>query len=100
MKRPFLRGIARAKQQTTKAAQGMKAKQRIRYIDTPTELVAVVQKRGWAGKWKDTPVREIVNKKQALRALRVQEANTTGNTAGVDFDDTAGFGDRFKKFAK
>jgi hypothetical protein len=77
------------------------AKQRIRYVETPKSLVAIVQKQSF-GKWKDTAIRETVDKARAAQVVRIKEAQAHGNTAGfgAEFDDTAGFGDRFKKAMK
>lgn len=70
-------------------------KRRIRWIDRPGKLVAQVEeKRGL--RWLPTEVVEEIDLRVAAAAMAIHDRRN-GNTAG---DDTAGFGDRLKRFAK
>jgi len=75
--------------------------QRIRYVESPGTLTAIHEKRSFWGGWKPTGIREHIDMKRAEAAMREVDKRT-GNTAGYagGYDDTAGFGDRLKKFGK
>lgn len=76
----------------------MTVKTRIRYVEQPGVLLAIVQqKRGLFGPWRDTKVVERIDMRRVEQSVRAVDAKN-GNTAG--WDDTAGFGDRLKKVAR
>ena len=76
----------------------MRTKRRIRYVEQPGVLLAIVQeKHGLFGQFKDTGEVHRIDMRRVEKAVKaVDEKN--GNTAG--WDDTAGFGDRLKRAAR
>jgi hypothetical protein len=69
-------------------------RQRIKYTEQGKLLIAEVEQRKGL-RWHPTTVREVVDLNLAAKALSVHDARY-----GVDDDDTSGFGDRVKSFAK
>lgn len=81
-------------------------RKRIRYISTPGALTAVVEVRPSVfAAWRPTGERTTIDLARAARALAILDKRN-GNTAGdggygdLSLGDTAGFGDRLKRFAK
>lgn len=85
----------RASSAASSSSSAKPTKKRIRWIDAPNKVVAQVEERRGL-RWVPTGQREEVDLGVAAKAMAIYDQRN-GNTAG---DDTAGFGDRLKRFAK